>query len=194
MQESKFDTAERPATPKLLSVEVPTDREDSIVTGRNGVFHIEKLWIWENGIEQIYIEGIGKSGKALRGGLRVTMECFAQAARDFLAAYHERLRLKAAAAAGIRAAERCERVSDEEVEDPKTVFQAWKMCCPACCSDEGIEIVCNIWARLHVGGTTTDDTFDGSHEWSAESPAKCRRCDFSGTVLDFEIDEKGTAP
>jgi hypothetical protein len=100
---------------------------------------------------------------------------------------HQKVHLRESSAAmGIpAAAESSERVDD----DSPSVLKEWNMRCPECCSDEEIEICCNIWARLHTDGTTTDDTQDGSHEWNTENPAKCRRCDFSGKVLDFEIEQ-----
>jgi hypothetical protein len=242
------------------------------VDGRNGMFHIQKLYIWESvDHNHVYLEGIGKRGLSIRGGFLVTKECLANACREFLAelarpsgvvsaeqktpvikrfkmvcsecgseqvlkdAYaiwsveeqewilhstydhadceecggeckvkeivaddcqmnaegfcstHQKVHLRESSAAmGIpAAAEGSERVDD----NPPSVFKEWNMRCPECCSDEEIEICCNIWARLHTDGTTTDDTQDGSHEWNPESPAKCRRCDFSGKVLDFEIEQ-----
>jgi hypothetical protein len=83
-------------TKNNIDVEAPTDPSDSIVTGRNGVFHINKLWVWENGIGQIYIEGIGRRGKALRGGLRVTKHCFVQLCRQFLHEVDKRVAARAA--------------------------------------------------------------------------------------------------
>jgi hypothetical protein len=173
------------------------------VDGRNGMFHIQKLYIWESvDHEHVYLEGIGKRGVSIRGGFLVTKDCFTDVCREFLGARarhagvgkdhetfspaddcqineegfcktHQKVHLR-------------EQAADMEIPAGNSVTKEWNMRCPQCCSDEGIEICCNIWARLHTDGTTTDDTQDGSHEWNAESPARCRRCDFSGTVLDFE--------
>jgi hypothetical protein len=218
--QKQFDAYKKAKRDDLIDLTVGTDYEGSHVDGRNGMFHIQQLYIWESvDHKHVYLEGIGKRGYSIRGGLLVSLECFRQAASDFLAAYQ---RLRTAGQKELpAAAERCERIPDEEAtypsghlgdrggpataamvdaikviaerreqipdDDPKTVFEAWKMRCPECCSDEGIEIQADVWVRLHHDGTTTDDTQDGGHEWSAQSPAQCRRCDFSGTVLDFEI-------
>jgi hypothetical protein len=205
----------------LIDITVPTDPELSRVDGRNGMFRIQKLYIWESvDHNRIYLEGMGKRGVAIRGGLLVTKECLLQASTIFLKAYarqtrghlqfrlpsdtdlagdcqingegfcstHHRVHLRESVTAMEipAAAERCARIDD----DPPSVLKEWNMRCPQCCSDEGIEIQCSIWARLTAQGTDAFDVQDGSHEWNSESPAQCRRCNFSGTVLDFEINER----
>jgi hypothetical protein len=180
----QFDAYEKGRRDDLIDLKVPTDLEGSHVDGRNGMFHIQQLYIWESvDHTHVYLEGIGKRGYAIRGGLLVSIECFAESCRQFLRERELKKTRENLAQIGPAVAER-ERIPEG---DPKTVFEEWKMRCPQCCSDEGIEIQADVWVRLHHDGTTTDDTQDGGHEWSAQSPAQCRRCDFSGTVLDFEI-------
>jgi len=73
----------------LVNIIVPTGGEFSTVEGRNGMFRITKLRVWEShDHENIYVEGIGKREIAIRGGLRVTKECFEEVCRRYL--NHER--------------------------------------------------------------------------------------------------------
>ena len=73
----------------LVDIIVPTVGEFSTVEGRNGMFRITKLRVWEShDHEHIYVEGIGKRQVAIRGGLRVTKECFEEVCRRYLK--HER--------------------------------------------------------------------------------------------------------
>jgi hypothetical protein len=70
---------------QLIDIIVPTDLEWSVITGRNGTFPIGKLRVWESHDHtNLYIEGIGKRGFAIRGGLRVTKECFEEISRRYL--------------------------------------------------------------------------------------------------------------
>lgn len=254
---------------KLIEFTIPTDPELSVIDGRNGCFRIQKLYVWESHDHRhVYIDGIGRRGIVIKGGLRVTLECFKQACLNFqketahrdgferyrqaaknlhhregeieidndavvskgndngayvqawvwvsdedlelekLAAIgkirtdceinaegfcetHQTVHLRERAAEmGIpAAAERCERIPDEEVDDPKTVLQAWNMRCPKCKSDESIEISANVYVRLKPDGTDIFDTHNGDHEWDNDSTAYCAACGFSGTVRDFEKGE-----
>ena len=76
---------------KLIEFTIPTDPELSVIDGRNGCFRIQKLYVWEShDHHHVYIDGIGRRGIAIKGGLRVTIECFASACRQFLDEYEKR--------------------------------------------------------------------------------------------------------
>lgn len=58
---------------------VATDPEVSLITGRNGTFALTALEIeeWQmQGIRVLEIKGIGARYEPIKGGLRVTAECF----------------------------------------------------------------------------------------------------------------------
>lgn len=80
-----------PKRDKLIEFTTPTDPELSVIDGRNGTYHINKLYVWESHYHRhVYIEGIGKRGVSIKGGLRVTMDCFTNACRQFLDEYEKR--------------------------------------------------------------------------------------------------------
>jgi len=60
--------------------------------------------------------------------------------------------------------------------------------CPACGSDESIDIESLISVRLSVSGTDPDDARCGDHIWDKDSPASCE-CGLSATAGAFTIDE-----
>ena len=55
------------------------------ITGRNGTFHLSGLVVDERG-DRVSIDGVGKSGRIVNGGLLVSAEAFARIAAEFLAA------------------------------------------------------------------------------------------------------------
>lgn len=66
---------------------VPTDSEHSIIAGRNGYFDITALSVeeWQMGsVMVVELRGHGKRGLTIKGGMRVTAECFEQMCRDYL--------------------------------------------------------------------------------------------------------------
>jgi hypothetical protein len=149
MEQKKFDAAE--SRPDLIDLKVPTDPEMSRVDGRNGMFRIEQLYIWESvDHRHVYIDGIGKRNVAIRGGLRVSMECFAEVCRQFLHELELRKTRENLAALGEAvaaraaiwnesAAERCERIPDEEAAVLEASAQPYdllgcgdKSVCPKC--------------------------------------------------------------
>jgi hypothetical protein len=188
---------------KLISFTVPTELEFSMIDGRNGCFPIQKLYLWESHDHRhVYIDGIGKRGVSIRGGLRVTMDCFYEAARRFI---HEYSRLDRAQPApddcAIDAEGFCTthnkvhlRESAQAMEVPageQTVLAEWGMRCPQCNSDDSIDIQMHVFGRLLPDGTDVSEPDDGSHDWDKDSLAVCAECQFAGTVSDFEVDEKG---
>lgn len=58
---------------KRTHVEIKLDPEGSWIEGRNGIFDITAISVWSHGA-QVFIEGIGKRGRAIRGGLGVDSE------------------------------------------------------------------------------------------------------------------------
>jgi hypothetical protein len=63
-----------------IRVEAP-----GLITGRNGTFDIVGLSIWYGpATGQIHIDGVGKRGTAINGGLAVKLEGFEQACKQFL--------------------------------------------------------------------------------------------------------------
>lgn len=60
-----------------------TAPEDSRITGRNGTFDITNIEIQEVG-DKVYIRGIGKKGKVVHGGMRVTKHCFETMCREYV--------------------------------------------------------------------------------------------------------------
>jgi hypothetical protein len=48
-----------------------------VITGRNGTFDIVDIDVWfANGAERVWIDGIGKSGKVINGGIGVETSLF----------------------------------------------------------------------------------------------------------------------
>src|SRR5215475_13193710 len=68
-----------------IDIKVPTDPEDSIVRGRNGTYYITTLRVCEMFDGYVSLEGIGKRGFVIRGGLCVTKKCFEEMCRAYLA-------------------------------------------------------------------------------------------------------------
>lgn len=73
-----------------------------------------------------------------------------------------------------------------EEQSRDTVKEVFSLRCPRCLGDGSIQIVARIWVELYPDGTEPL----GDHEWNSESPARCFKCDFSGTVLDFDVEEQ----
>jgi hypothetical protein len=194
---------------ELIDIAVETEPEFSVISGRNGTFRITKLRVWEsNDHTHVYLDGIGKRGVSIRGGLCVSKECFTDLCRKFLAA----LATPAGAVQGTQKiypktnSDDCqidgegfcqthqkvhlrETAAAMDIPAAESVTKEWNMRCPQCCSDEHIEIQASAWVKLTPEGTDCFDVQDGSHEWSSETPAQCVGCDYAGTVGDFEIDE-----
>jgi hypothetical protein len=61
--------------------------------------------------------------------------------------------------------------------------------CPKCGNKEEIDISAPIWARVTDGGTDTDLSENGGHEWDDDSPARCAACTRSGKVRDVQQNE-----
>ncbi len=68
-------------------------------------------------------------------------------------------------------------------ENAATVSEVWEMTCPACRFDDDIRIHATIAVILLPDGT---DPTDSDTEWDDSSIALCNRCDFTGTVKDFQ--------
>ena len=68
-------------------------------------------------------------------------------------------------------------------ENAETVSQVWEMICPGCRCDDDIRIHATIAVILLPDGT---DPTDSDTEWDDSSIALCNRCDFTGTVKDFQ--------
>jgi len=67
-----------------IEVEVPEGKSAGIV-GRNGTFDIKKVNVWEgptNGL--CYVDGIGKKGTAINGGLGFPVEIMDEIAKQWL--------------------------------------------------------------------------------------------------------------
>ena len=80
-----------PKKEEFFECVVPTDPELSVIVGRNGTHRITQLRVAESyDHRHVYIEGIGKRGVSINGGLFVTLECFAGACRQFLTEYEKR--------------------------------------------------------------------------------------------------------
>jgi len=64
-----------------------------------------------------------------------------------------------------------------------------QMCCPGCIDDS--QIVVSIQAEALLTDEGSEDV--GSHEWSSESPCRCKGCGFTAVVSAFQwdVDEKG---
>ena len=67
----------------------------------------------------------------------------------------------------------------------KSVRVCWGMACPACGSDEDIEIVMTGWGKLSYDGTE----IEADHEWWDSSNAHCTRCGFAGTVRNMKVEK-----
>lgn len=64
-----------------MDITVRTNTSESLVTGRNGVFPIIEVRIWEGDNGKLFIDGIGRSGKVLNAGFVID----AEAAKKLLA-------------------------------------------------------------------------------------------------------------
>ncbi len=74
----------------LIEVIVPSDSEFSVITGRNGTYRIKAVSAWEsNDHVHVHIEGIGRSGFKIRGGLTLTLEAFDELCQRYLEARKE---------------------------------------------------------------------------------------------------------
>lgn len=72
------------ATPKKIKT-YPTNK--GYITGRNGTYGIKGVSIMPYGIgnyKMVSIEGIGKRGKIINGGLSMAVETFEEICKDFL--------------------------------------------------------------------------------------------------------------
>ena len=68
-------------------------------------------------------------------------------------------------------------------ENAVTVSEVWEMTCPRYRFDDDIRIHATIAVILLSDGT---DPTDSDTEWDDSSIALCNRCDFTGTVKDFQ--------
>ena len=68
----------------MPSIRVPVG-EDSIITGRNGTFYLTavELW-WTPSGGNVYIDGIGRRGRAIRGGLSLDPEAMDELSIEWL--------------------------------------------------------------------------------------------------------------
>lgn len=73
----------------------------------------------------------------------------------------------------------------DDTETEETVVDVWDMQCPKCGDCDHICIAGTAWMTLTVDGTDADS----DHEWDDDSAARCEKCDFFGTVRDFQVDE-----
>jgi hypothetical protein len=71
------------------------------------------------------------------------------------------------------------------IETEETVAEVWGMKCPKCGDCDHICIAGTAWMTLTVDGTGAES----DHEWTPASAARCEKCEFIGTVADFELDE-----
>ena len=256
---------------KLIEISAETDPEFSYVVGRNGSAYITRLRVRESYAgPHVYITGIGKRGKEIRGGFMVTKECFEEVSRQYLNAargyvIEARAPSRDAGEEGFvscvsrRETRAVPFTADREIVLPEVsnnrhpaVFRlfAGRVLClldlpvgrpggrwpgdgrqrrglrdqrrrilhdppespPArdrgrdgsprrrqasprngpCAARSAVATKKSksrprVWVKLTAEGTDVFDVRDGSHEWNNESPAQCRRCDFSGTVGDFQL-------
>jgi hypothetical protein len=66
-----------------------------------------------------------------------------------------------------------------------TVREQWGLACPACKSDEYLQVQVTVMADLSVEGS--DPCSD--QEWDDDSFIRCRSCSHTGTVKSFSIKE-----
>jgi hypothetical protein len=76
-----------------------------------------------------------------------------------------------------------------EQQATPTVKANWNMQCPQCGSDENIDINVEVMVRLLPEGTDADQAANNHQNWHDNSSADCT-CGFSGTVIDFDIDNQ----
>lgn len=55
----------------IKTVEQKTDDEHSIVTGRNGIHRLAAINLWFGSRGELFIDGIGRSGKTLNAGFMI---------------------------------------------------------------------------------------------------------------------------
>lgn len=65
---------------------VAVNPKDSYIRGVNGDFELTALKLWDYE-DRIYLDGIGKRGRTIKGGIRVDKQSFAELCRKFLKAY-----------------------------------------------------------------------------------------------------------
>lgn len=70
-----------PAEPGSICLSIPAGA-DAYIYGRNGTFDVQRVHVWHGGgaAPHVFLDGIGKRGYAINGGLQVTL-----AAMDALA-------------------------------------------------------------------------------------------------------------
>ena len=52
-----------------MDITVKTDKDRSVITGRNGTHLMTAVHIWKGSDGMLFIDGIGRSGKTLNAGL-----------------------------------------------------------------------------------------------------------------------------
>jgi hypothetical protein len=67
----------------MATLRVETNVEKSWIQGRNGLFNITAIQIWGPG-DVLYVDGIGKRGFAIKGGLCVNIGAFDNLAIQWL--------------------------------------------------------------------------------------------------------------
>jgi hypothetical protein len=67
-----------------------------------------------------------------------------------------------------------------------TVREQWALACTKCSSDEHLQVSVRTLADLYPDGTEPC----GDQEWDEASFIRCRACNHTGTVKDFQIREK----
>ncbi len=67
-------------------VTVQTDVGKSLITGRNGCFPITAVTAWRGGspADVVFIDGIGKRGRAVHGGIILTAEAMDRLATEWV--------------------------------------------------------------------------------------------------------------
>lgn len=65
----------------MEQVQVQTNPEESLVTGRNGTHKLARIDVWKGHAGKLFIEGIGRRGKVLNAGFLID----APAAKELVA-------------------------------------------------------------------------------------------------------------
>ena len=68
---------------KAVRVEVQVDSSKSMITGRNGEFDIKAIAVWGSA-GRVFLDGIGKRGSAIRGGMSFPTDKMDELARGWL--------------------------------------------------------------------------------------------------------------
>ena len=69
-----------------------------------------------------------------------------------------------------------------------TVQTLYGLVCPACGSDEFLQVMIETWADLSADGT---EPF-GDHEWNEYSDCRCANCDHHSSAERFRVKNEET--